>query len=83
MEIENEIKKIVCSHVDVVLDPGKIQNSDTLDLLGINSLNFIRIIIELEEKYGCEFDIDMLSFDVYPNFGEFVKYVESIVHEIA
>ena len=81
MEIENEIRKIVCSHVDVVLDPDKIQNNGTFDLLGINSINFIRVIIELEEKYSCEFDIDMLSFDAYPNFGEFVKYVKSIVPE--
>ena len=36
MEIENEIRKIVCSHVDVVLDPDKIQNNGTFDLLGID-----------------------------------------------
>lgn len=81
MEIENKIKTIVSSHIDVALDLDKIQNSDSLDLLGINSINFIRIIIELEDLYCCEFDIDMLGFDVYPNFGEFVKYVKSIVPE--
>lgn len=81
MEIENKIKGIVSSHVDVALEPNKIQDSDFLDVLGVNSINFIRIVIELEEMYGCEFDVDMLSFDVFSNFGDFVKYVKNIVTE--
>lgn len=79
MEVENIIKNILASHVDVALDPNKIQDSDFLDVLGINSINFIRIVIELEEMYDCEFDVDMLGFDVYSNFGDFVKYVKKIV----
>lgn len=81
MEIENKIKDIVSLHVDVALDTHKIQDNDFLDVLGINSINFMRIVIEIEEMYGCEFDVDMLGFDVYSNFGDFVKYVKKIVSE--
>ena len=81
MEIENKIKDIVSLHVDVALDTHKIQDNDFLDVLGINSINFMRIVIEIEEMYGFEFDVDMLGFDVYSNFGDFVKYVKKIVSE--
>lgn len=81
MDLENNIKNIVSSHIDIAIEPSKMQNSDGLDYLGINSINFMRIVIELEEMYNFEFDIEMLDFEVYANLGKLIDYVKKLIEE--
>lgn len=57
MSIDNSLKQIIAKHIDI----DKISNDHYLDQIGVNSINFIRMIIEIEQEYNIEFDIDMLK----------------------
>lgn len=43
--------------------------------MGMNSFNFIEIVVELEEKLGIEFDDSELVSHKYPTVRDFVKYI--------
>ncbi|MEK4477160.1 acyl carrier protein [Paenibacillus sp. FSL R7-0048] len=74
--VEQRVREIITSHVDVSVDMDKVKNNSYLDTIGVNSINFIRSVLDLESEYTIEFDIDMLGFDSFETFGNLVKYVE-------
>lgn len=57
-------------------DLVEISVEDTLEDLGINSLAFIRIIIEIEEKYGFEFDDEDLNYQKFKYVKDVIEYIE-------
>lgn len=83
MEIANYVKRTVSSHVDIALDIDQLKDEDLLDVIGVNSINFIRIVLDLEAAYDFEFDIDMLGFESYANLGGLIRYVETEVNQSA
>ena len=49
---------------------------DSLDQdLGVDSLGFIELLMELENTFGFECDGDFLLMDAYPDVGAVVDYV--------
>ena len=59
------------------VEPGKVVNTDiALFDLGVDSLSFIHIIIELEQEFGFEFDTDMLLMENFPKISSFIDYIE-------
>ena len=77
-DIEQRVKEIVTSHVDVAVDINSINNDCFLDLIGVNSINFIRAVLQLEDEYSIQFDIEKLDFWAFENFGNLVSYVEKL-----
>lgn len=45
----------------------------------IDSLEFIQIILTLEEEFQIQFDEDMLSLEVVKDLPKLAKYIESKV----
>ncbi|MEK3875976.1 acyl carrier protein [Paenibacillus sp. FSL M7-0420] len=76
VSIEQKVREIITSHVDVSVDIDKVHSNCYLNTIGVNSINFIRSVLDLETEYSIEFDIDMLGFDSFETFGNLVKYVE-------
>jgi acyl carrier protein len=54
-------------------DPAKLQGSDWLDELGIESLEVVEMIFELEDRFGIEIPVNA------NNAGKEFKTVEDIV----
>lgn len=79
MSIDNRIKQVIAKHIDIAMDIDKINQDTFLDEIGVNSINFIRMIIEIEEEYEIQFDIDMLGLESYEKVGNFIAYVEKLV----
>lgn len=79
MDLRNIVLELVSSHVDIAFDINQVKDDDTLEQLGVNSINFIRVIIELEMTYNVQFDVDYLGTEVFENIGKFVEYVEKLV----
>lgn len=54
-EVESDVRAIVLEGIG---DAGgrEISNDTDLELLGVSSLKFLRIISRLEKKYGVEID---------------------------
>lgn len=79
MDLRNIVLELVSSHVDIAFDINQVKDDDTLEQLGVNSINFIRVIIELEMTYDVQFDVDYLGTEVFENIGKFVEYVRKLV----
>ena len=74
----NPMQRQIFEAILAILDP-RIHNV-TLDSnfvrIGVDSLTFIEIITELENKYKFSFEDDMLFIDAYPTIRSMVEYVE-------
>lgn len=52
-----------------------------LKLLSLDSLTFVGIVVELEEEFGVEFELDELGVFNWETVGDIVKSVEDKVNE--
>lgn len=43
--------------------------------IGVDSLSFIKIIVDLEQEFGFEFEDEMLSFLAFPTVKAMINYV--------
>lgn len=56
------------------LDPDEITPDSTFDSLGIDSLDIVEMVMELESKLGVELDLEDQKI---ATFGELAEFVES------
>ena len=80
MSFRDTILELISSHVDIAFDITQVREDDTLELLGVNSINFIRVIIEIEMRYNVQFDVDYLGTEAFVDFNAFLDYVDKLVH---
>ena len=73
MDIFEQVKKILCDHLD--LDEEQVtEESEVIDDLGADSLDIVDLVMTLEEEFDTEIpdeDIENLR-----TVGDIVKYVE-------
>ena len=69
--IIEKIKEVLGEHIDS--DVSAITAETTLEELGIDSLETVEILMELED----EFEIEMAASDVGKTVGSLVAYIES------
>ena len=65
-----------------VLGKNMLLMTDMIREIGMDSISFIRIIVELEELYDIEFDDEKLSHSDYETIGQVYKYVLDKVQRI-
>ena len=56
-----------------------IKINDDLANLGINSLNFIRMIVRLEEAFNIEFPDEALEYDKFNTILEIATYIANFL----
>lgn len=66
----DQIAEVVAEHLDC--DKEEITKESTFESLGIDSLDAVELVMELEEKLGVQLDLDR---DL-ENIDELVKFVE-------
>lgn len=61
------------------MDPSEIKDSDNLyNVLGIDSLDYIEIIIEIEEYYHISIPDEDVKPSIDTSVGDIVTYLENI-----
>lgn len=74
--MENEIKEIVAEIVEeYAAEIMAVGLKDNLLELGVDSMNSIEIVVELEEKFGVEIDIEELTVE---NIGSIEGLIELV-----
>lgn len=79
----NELTNIQKSIFQVIISnsteksTGFIMLDTSFANAGIDSISFIKTIVDLEEKFNIEFDDDMLYIGQFPTIRSMVEYVES------
>lgn len=77
--MNNEIKeKVIEEFINCVnpsLDTAEVESCEKLEELGLDSLNFIKLVMLLEEEYGVEFD-PMATPEEFEELEKIVRYIE-------
>jgi acyl carrier protein len=60
--------------------PEEISEESELKLLSLDSLSFVGAVVEIEETFGIEFDIDELDVFGWTTAGDVVRAVEEKIH---
>ena len=72
-KIEEKIKEIVA---DYLHKPAKsLKSTDTMETLGGDSLDFVEIILAIEEEF--QFLIPAEDADQFKNLGDLINYVKA------
>jgi len=53
-----------------------LEEGDTLAPLTFNSLEFIKLIVELELKFEIDFEDEDIDFDKFQSFNYLISYIE-------
>jgi len=72
--IEQEIVKLMMEAGEL---PDNIGLDTTFKEIELESINFITIIVEIEDHFEIEFDDENMILSNYQTVGEFVNYVEN------
>ena len=70
-----EIKSIILSNCPLI--DSSIGEIDDLEQMGINSFEFVGIIVDIEEKYGIEIPVEKLSIKELSSIKKIVELVDN------
>ncbi|WP_054742428.1 phosphopantetheine-binding protein [Cellulosilyticum ruminicola] len=77
-EIEKRTAEIILKHINNNgLTPEQLLISD-LRTLNINSLNFIKIIVDIEEEFDVEFEDDKINYEMFGNITDLIGMIEEL-----
>lgn len=79
-EIINKLKEILISNLDDdnMVDV-EIGLDDNLVSLGLNSITFIKVVVECEKAFDIEFDDEELDYEVFDTLEKICNCIESKV----
>ena len=75
-DFAREIKKLVLQTAELYVEKYIDQDFSTI---GINSIQYIRIIVAIEQEYNMEFSDDSLLEGYFTTFEQLVEYVADAI----
>lgn len=72
MDVMNTIKTLLHDNLDI--EPEHVDESSTFDSLGIDSLDMVELICDLEDECGIEFG----EPEGLETVGELIEYIEGL-----
>lgn len=76
----NDVNKTIINLINEKIERGeKITKDSKLTDIGIDSISYMEVIVEIEEKYGFKFEDDKLSFKEISTVGELAEYVKGMI----
>ena len=84
---DNKYEKFIISMYNEIFKHDLEHDLDTLDFnaditeLGINSINFIKILIYIEENLNVQFKDNELSIKIYQNLNYLLDRIKEKVNE--
>ena len=82
MKIKNQIINILCRYLENVTEDEIQNNENNLLRLGINSIVFIKLVVEIEKEFDIEFDDEMLDYTQFNSLGMLCAYVEKCLDKL-
>jgi acyl carrier protein len=75
-DIEEKLLEILKNNSKVENLEARDLNEITFNEMGVNSLNFIKIIVELEEAFDIEFDDEQINYGLLNNIHDLIVLIE-------
>ena len=79
-DVLNDIQKRAANIIVSNIEPDKLNDisfETNLDINGMNSITFIKTVVDLEGEFDFEFDDEMLLITAFPTIMSMIKYVET------
>lgn len=58
----------------------QLQSDDDLSKVELNSIQYIKTVIQIEERLEIEFDYDKLDYSEMESLSSLCKYIDSLVN---
>lgn len=75
MEIENKIIEIVVKYCELENVAEILTQTGDLAELGINSISFIKIVVDLETEFDFEFEDEALDYSKFQKLDQLIDYI--------
>lgn len=76
-EIDAKVRQIIKNNLKTKVPVEEIKGDEPLENFGISSMNFIRIIVEIETEFGFAFSNETLQFEKLNTLNKLVLYIDS------
>lgn len=73
--VADKVRKIIDNRVPGCVPVAQMTDNATFDNLGLDSLDFVEVVMEVEETFGIEISDEEL--EPVRTLGDFVKIVEA------
>jgi len=77
--MDKSIIQLLLKGLDTDKTAEEIDVSEELDVIGVNSINFIKFIVEIENFYDIEFDDDSLDYKHFKTVDDLIKTVKEAI----
>lgn len=75
--VEMRLKKVIKENYKGSDVADNIRLDDTLAVFGLNSVEFVKLVVMIENEFGFEFDNEYLDFSKFTTMRNIVEYIES------
>lgn len=74
-DVELRLKRIMIEKLGVD-DTADIRSEDSFYYWNLNSLSFLKLIVEVEKEFGLEIDEDSISLDKLGTLKSLAEYIQ-------
>jgi acyl carrier protein len=78
VNVQEKIKEIIFSVAEEDIDKNVIVEENGLRNVGLNSLNMIKILVEIEKEFDIEIDFDEITPATWYSLDNLSHYVSSL-----
>lgn len=75
MEIRDKIIEIISFHSDMENIHQYLNKNDDLTKLGMTSISFIKMVVDMEEEFGFEFEDEELDYSKFTSLNLLCSYM--------
>lgn len=77
--IQDKIKDIIISVAETEIDKSMIESGDNdIQRLDLNSLNMIKMLVEIEKEFDIEIDFEETSPEIWSSLDSLSNYILSL-----
>lgn len=76
MNVKEKLERLICSIINIPYRNIE-DNERIIEDIGIDSIDLIKIIVNIEIEFDFEFEDEFMSYEKIHTFGLLLNYVES------
>lgn len=77
MKCDNRLENYIVNKLEFYLQ-GKFNMADTFENIGIDSLEYVSLITEIEDEFECEIPDDMLEITFFISVQEMINQFQKM-----
>jgi len=77
--MKDKVIEIIAKHSEMEGAKEYLQNNDDLQPLKINSINFIKMVVDFETEFDIFFDDDALSYANFLSLDVLCNYINDLI----